>query len=87
MLGRHTAAGRRVALTALGTLVLTGATSAATAAPPPAPASTAAQTLGADRPPAAVLRAMERDLNLKPGQAEERLVNEAEAGARAGRLR
>lgn len=87
MLGRHTAAGRRVALTALGTLVLTGAASSATAAPPPAPASTAAQTLGADRPPAAVLRAMERDLKLKPGQAEERLVNEAEAGARAGRLR
>ncbi|WP_031482320.1 alpha-lytic protease prodomain-containing protein [Streptomyces bicolor] len=87
MLGRHTAAGRRVALTALGTLVLTGATSAATAAPPPVPASTAAQTLGADRPPAAVLRAMERDLKLKPGQAAERLVNEAEAGARAGRLR
>lgn len=87
MLGRHTAAGRRVALTALGTLVLTGATSAATAAPPPAPASTAAQTLGADRPAAGVLRAMERDLKLKPGQAEERLVNEAEAGARAGRLR
>ncbi|MFI6007511.1 alpha-lytic protease prodomain-containing protein [Streptomyces sp. NPDC051243] len=87
MLGRHTAAGRRVALTALGTLVLTGAASAATAAPPPAPASTAAQTLGADRPPAAVLRAMERDLKLKPGQAAERLVNEAEAGARAGRLR
>ncbi|AZQ32755.1 trypsin-like serine protease [Streptomyces cyaneochromogenes] len=87
MLGRHTAAGRRVALTALGALVLAGAGSAATAAPPPAPSSTAAQTLGADRPPAAVLRAMERDLKLKPGQAAERLVNEAEAGARAGRLR
>ncbi|GHH17104.1 alpha-lytic protease prodomain-containing protein [Streptomyces lanatus] len=87
MLGRHTAAGRRAALTALGALVLTGATTAAAAEPPPAPASTAAQTLGADRPPAAVVRAMERDLKLKPGQAAERLVNEAEAGVRAGRLR
>lgn len=89
MLGRHTAAGRRTALTVFGALVLSGATSAAAAGPPPAPvpASTAAQTLGADRPPAAVLRALERDLKLKPGQAAERLVNEAEAGVRAGRLR
>ncbi|KUM79145.1 alpha-lytic protease prodomain-containing protein [Streptomyces curacoi] len=89
MLGRHTAAGRRIALTALGTLVLTGVTAAAAAAPPPkpAPASDAAQTVGADRPPAALLRALERDLKLKPGQAAERLVNEAEAGVRAGRLR
>ncbi|WP_128434920.1 alpha-lytic protease prodomain-containing protein [Streptomyces cyaneus] len=85
MLGRHTAAGRRVALTALGALVLAGVTSAAAAEPPPA--SSAAQTVGADRPPAAVLRALERDLKLKPGQAAERLVNEAEAGVRAGRLR
>ncbi|MDO0909843.1 alpha-lytic protease prodomain-containing protein [Streptomyces sp. DT2A-34] len=85
MLGRHTAAGRRVALTALGALALTGVTSAGAAEPPPA--SSAAQTLGADRPPAAVLRALERDLKLKPGQAAERLVNEAEAGVRAGRLR
>lgn len=87
MLGRHPAAGRRVAVPVLGALVLAGAATAATAAPPPTPASTAAQTLGADRPPASVLRAMERDLKLKPGQAAERLVNEAEAGARAGRLR
>lgn len=89
MLGRHTAAGRRTALTVFGALVLSGVTSAAAAGPPPAPvpASTAAQTLGADRPPAAVLRALERDLKLKPGQAAERLVNEAEAGVRAGRLR
>ncbi|NUT29184.1 MAG: S1 family peptidase [Streptomyces sp.] len=87
MLGRHTAAGRRVALTALGTLALAGVAPTAAAKPPPAPASTAAHTLGADRPPAAVVRAMERDLKLKPGQGAERLVNEAEAGARAGRLR
>lgn len=33
MLLRHTAAGRRAALTALGALVLTGVTTAATAAP------------------------------------------------------
>ncbi|KUL20560.1 alpha-lytic protease prodomain-containing protein [Streptomyces regalis] len=85
MLGRHTAAGRGAALAALGALVLTGVTSAAAAEPPPA--STAAQTLGADRPPASVLHALERDLKLKRGQAAERLVNEAEAGARAGRLR
>ena len=85
MLGRHTAAGRRAALTVLGTLVLTGVPSAVAAEPPPA--SNAAHTVGADRPPAAVLRAMERDLKLKPGEAAERLVNEAEAGARAGRLR
>ncbi|MFH0520768.1 alpha-lytic protease prodomain-containing protein [Streptomyces sp. M41] len=87
MLGRHGAARRRAALTALATLVLTGVTTAASAEPPPAPASGAAKTLGADRAPAAVLRALERDLKLKPGQAAERLVNEAEAGARAGRLR
>ncbi|MFJ8533914.1 alpha-lytic protease prodomain-containing protein [Streptomyces sp. NPDC093591] len=85
MLGRHTAAGRRAAVAALGALVLTGVPSAGAAEPPPA--SSAAQTLGADRPPAAVLRALERDLKLKPGQAAERLVNEAEAGVRAGRLR
>ncbi len=89
MLGRHTAAGRRTALTVFGALVLSGVTSAAAAGPPPAPvpASTAAQTVGADRPSAAVLRALERDLRLKPGQAADRLVNEAEAGVRAGRLR
>ncbi|WP_210587028.1 alpha-lytic protease prodomain-containing protein [Streptomyces sp. GESEQ-35] len=88
MVGRHAAARRRVALTALGTLVLAGFTPAAAAEPPkPVPGSTAAQTLGADRPSAALLRAMERDLRLTPGQAATRLVNEAEAGTRAGRLR
>lgn len=34
-----------------------------------------------------MLRALQRDLGLTPGQAAERLVNEAEAGVRAGRLR
>ncbi|WP_328500225.1 alpha-lytic protease prodomain-containing protein [Streptomyces sp. NBC_00457] len=88
MIGRHAAVGRRTALTALGILTLTGITSTAAAEPPkPAPGSTAAQTVGADRPSAAVLRALQRDLGLTPGQAAERLVNEAEAGVRAGRLR
>ncbi|MBC9725997.1 alpha-lytic protease prodomain-containing protein [Streptomyces sp. TRM68367] len=88
MLGRHAAAGRRTALAALGTLALTGFTSATAAEPPPPMSgSTAAQTLGADRPSAELLRVMERDLGLTPGQAAERLVNEAEAGTRAGRLR
>ncbi|MFJ6932399.1 alpha-lytic protease prodomain-containing protein [Streptomyces nigra] len=88
MLGRPTD-GRRAALTALGVLAVTAMTTAAATAPPPAPlpASTAAQTVGADKPPAQVLRALERDLKLTPAQAAERLVNEAEAGVRAGRLR
>ncbi|MFJ8545265.1 carbohydrate-binding protein [Streptomyces sp. NPDC093586] len=89
MVGRHAARTRRAALTALGALALTALPSAATAAPPPAPGPlpTAAQTLGADKPSAQVLRAMERDLGLTPDQATARLVNEAEAGTRAGRLR
>ncbi|WP_406438765.1 alpha-lytic protease prodomain-containing protein [Streptomyces sp. NBC_01613] len=89
MVGRHVAGTRRTALTALGTLVLTAVPVAAAAAPPPAPGppSTAARTLGADRPSAQVLRAMQRDLRLTRAQAVTRLVNEAEAGTRAGRLR
>ncbi|GAA4788886.1 alpha-lytic protease prodomain-containing protein [Streptomyces ziwulingensis] len=90
MVGRHATARRRAAFTALGALVLTAAVpSAASAGPPPAPGPlpTAAQTLGADRPSAQVLRALERDLGLTSDQAAARLVNEAEAGTRAGRLR
>jgi streptogrisin C len=89
MVGRHAARSRRAALTALGALVLTALPSAASAAPPPAPgpASTAARTLGAHQPSAQVLRAMQRDLGLTPEQAAARLVNEAEAGTRAGLLR
>lgn len=89
MVGRHAVGARRAALTALGALVLTGVPSAAAAPPPPAPgpAHLAARTLGADRPPAQVLRAMERDLGLTRAQARVRLVDEAEAGTRAGRLR
>jgi streptogrisin C len=85
MVGRHAARTRRATLTALGALALTALPLTASAAPGPLP--TAAQTLGADKPPAQVLRAMERDLGLTPDQATARLVNEAEAGTRAGRLR
>lgn len=89
MAGRHATGRRRAALTALGTLVLTAAPAAASAVPPPAPGPLpgAAQTLGADRPSAPLLDALRRDLELTPAQASERLVNEAEAGSRAGLLR
>ncbi|MEU1055722.1 alpha-lytic protease prodomain-containing protein [Streptomyces sp. NPDC005876] len=89
MVARHAAGGSHAALTALGALVLTAVPAAASAAPPPAPGPgpTAARTVGADRPPAEVLRALQRDLGLTPEQASARLVNEAEAGTRAGRLR
>ncbi|MBV7698328.1 alpha-lytic protease prodomain-containing protein [Streptomyces sp. TRM70350] len=89
MVHRHAAIGRRTALIAVGTLLLSGICSTAAAEPPPAagPLPSAAQTLGADKPSAEVLRAMERDLGLTEQQAATRLVNEAEAGTRAGRLR
>ncbi|MFG2133589.1 alpha-lytic protease prodomain-containing protein [Streptomyces sp. NPDC048751] len=88
MLGRPAAGGRRAALTVLSALALTAVHPAAAAEPPPArgPLPSAAQTLGADRPSQQVLRALERDLRLTPEQAAARLVNEAEAGTRAGRL-
>ncbi|MFH8976169.1 alpha-lytic protease prodomain-containing protein [Streptomyces sp. NPDC017890] len=89
MVGRHAARSRRAALTALGALVLTALPSAVSAAPPttPEPQRVSARTLGADKAPTHVLRAMERDLRLTPEQAAARLVNEAEAGTRAGMLR
>ncbi|POX46682.1 serine protease [Streptomyces sp. Ru71] len=90
MVGRHTARTGRAALVAVGALALAAVHPAAGAAvPPPAPGPvpTAAQTLGADRPSAAMLQALQRDLKLTPAQATARLVNEAEAGTRAGRLR
>ncbi|WP_171117342.1 MULTISPECIES: carbohydrate-binding protein [Streptomyces] len=89
MLHRHAAIGRRTALIAAGTLLLSGICSTAAAEPPPAagPPPSAAQTLGADKPSAEVLRALQRDLGLTEQQAATRLVNEAEAGTRAGRLR
>ncbi|GAA2252597.1 serine protease [Streptomyces ruber] len=88
MVHRHAVAGRRAALTVLGTLVLTGLPPAMAADPPPTPAQvpSAARTLGADRPSAETLRALQHDLGLTPDQAAARLVNEAEAGTRAGRL-
>jgi streptogrisin C len=61
---------------------LSGTAGADGAAPPTA----AASLRTADAPPA-LLRAMQRDLGLDRDQAERRLVNEAEAGAAAGRLR
>jgi streptogrisin C len=74
-------------LTVLGALVLTGLPAAAAVEPPaPAPAPSAAETLGAHSPSPVVLRALQRDLGLTAAQARTRLVNEAEAGTRAGRL-
>ncbi len=89
MVPSHVRAPRHSALTALGALVLAGLPSVAAAEPPPAagPAPGTAQTLGADRPSPQLLTALQRDLGLEPHQASERLVNEAEAGTRAGRLR
>lgn len=85
----HVRTVRRSAVTALGALVLAGLPSVAAADPTPAagPAPGAAQTLGADRPSPHLLNALQRDLGLDAQQANQRLVNEAEAGARAGRLR
>ncbi|MGW0421419.1 carbohydrate-binding protein [Streptomyces sp. NPDC003015] len=75
------------ALTVLGALVLAGMPAAAAVEPPaPTPAPSAAETLGANSPSPVVLRALERDLRLTETQARTRLVNEAEAGTRAGRL-
>ncbi|MFD5801750.1 carbohydrate-binding protein [Streptomyces sp. NPDC127020] len=80
------AVGAAVAATAaLLVAGLSGSASAGTAPSPAAP--TAADSLRADAAPPALLRAMERDLGLDGEQAERRLVNEAEAGAVAGRLR
>ncbi|MFS8197998.1 carbohydrate-binding protein [Streptomyces sp. CWNU-52B] len=77
-------------LGAFGALVLTGlpatAAAAGSRAPAEPPAPTSAQTLGADKPSSALVRALVRDLGLTGAQARERLVNEAEAGTRAGRL-
>ncbi|MFC8391005.1 trypsin-like serine protease [Streptomyces sp. NPDC057238] len=89
MVLRHARAARRSAFTALGALVLAGLpyAAAADATPAAGPTPGAAQTLGADRPSPHLLAALRRDLKLDEAQASERLVNEAEAGSRAGRLR
>ncbi|GHH43296.1 carbohydrate-binding protein [Streptomyces candidus] len=83
MVHRHFGGAARVSLTVLGAVALTGLPAAA-AVEPPAPSS--AQTLGAGSPSPAVLHAMKRDLGLTGTQARARLVNEAEAGTRAGKL-
>ncbi|WP_217237635.1 carbohydrate-binding protein [Streptomyces sp. AC555_RSS877] len=86
MVHRHAGVGC-AASTVLGALVLAGLPQAAAVEPPaPTPAPTAAETLGAASPSPMVLRALERDLGLTDAQARTRLVNEAEAGTRAGRL-
>ncbi|WP_405608290.1 alpha-lytic protease prodomain-containing protein [Streptomyces sp. NBC_00076] len=83
---RHIAAAC-AAVTALGTLVLSGLPEASAAvAPVPVDAPSAARTLGADAPAPAMLTALRHDLQLTEAQARTRLENEAEAGARAGRL-
>lgn len=89
MVHRHARTAARAALAALGALALAAAPSAVAAEPAPTagPVPGAAQTLGADRPSAHLLQALGRDLELTPAQASERLVNEAEAGTRAGVLR
>jgi streptogrisin C len=84
MVHRYAGAGC-AALTVLGTLALTGSATAG-GDPAPAAAPSAAQTLGADKPSTTLLRALQRDLGLTGSQAKARLVNEAEAGPRAGRL-
>ncbi|MFE9835649.1 carbohydrate-binding protein [Streptomyces sp. NPDC005551] len=85
MVHRYAGAGC-AALTVLGTLALAGLPATAADDPVPAPGPSAARTLGADRPSTTLLRAMRRDLGLTAAQARTRLVNEAEAGTRAGRL-
>ncbi|MES4832095.1 S1 family peptidase, partial [Streptomyces anthocyanicus] len=82
----HRAVGASVAATAaLLVAGLSGSASAGTA--PAGSAPTAAETLRTDAAPPALLKAMQRDLGIDRRQAERRLVNEAEAGATAGRLR
>ncbi|MGA4797995.1 trypsin-like serine protease [Streptomyces lavendulocolor] len=86
MLHRHAAAACAT-LTTVGALVLAGPPAAiAGEAPVPPSTPSAAGTPGAEKPSPALLDAMQRDLGLTREQAETRLKNEAEAGARAGRL-
>ncbi|CAL9588327.1 carbohydrate-binding protein [Streptomyces sp. enrichment culture] len=86
MLHRHAGAAFAAAA-AVGALVLTALPGAAAATPaPPAATPSAAVSMGADQTSPEVLAAMQRDLGLSAPQAQRRLVNEAEAGAVAGRL-
>ncbi|URN17699.1 MULTISPECIES: carbohydrate-binding protein [Streptomyces] len=85
---RHAGAAWVATAAAVGALVPTVLPGAASAAPvPPVTASpSAAASMGADQPSPDLLAAMQRDLGLTAPQARQRLVNEAEAGAVAGRL-
>ncbi|MFB7276210.1 carbohydrate-binding protein [Streptomyces hydrogenans] len=90
MLRRHA----RAACTALAAagMVLAGLQAGSATAAQPSPgtgpgAMGAARALGAADAPPELLAAMGRDLGLTRAQAERRLVNEAEAGAAAARLR
>ncbi|MFB7365816.1 carbohydrate-binding protein [Streptomyces hydrogenans] len=90
MLRRHA----RAACTALAAagMVLAGLQAGSATAAQPSPGTgpgtlSAARALGAADAPPELLAAMGRDLGLTRAQAERRLVNEAEAGAAAARLR
>ncbi|MFE3128369.1 S1 family peptidase, partial [Streptomyces hydrogenans] len=90
MLRRHA----RAACTALAAagMVLAGLQAGSATAAQPSPgtgpgALSAARALGAAEARPELLAAMGRDLGLTRAQAERRLVNEAEAGVAAARLR
>ncbi|MFJ5708562.1 carbohydrate-binding protein [Streptomyces sp. NPDC093105] len=90
MLRRHARAACTV-LAAAG-MVLAGLQAGSATAAPPSPGTapavqSAARALGAGEARPELLAAMGRDLGLTRAQAERRLVNEAEAGATAARLR
>ncbi|WP_336320125.1 trypsin-like serine protease [Streptomyces lavendofoliae] len=86
MLHRHATAACAT-LTAVGALVLAGSPGVAGEAPAPPSTPSVTGSPGVDKPSPALLDAMQRDLGLTREQAETRLRNEAEAGARAGLLR
>ncbi|MFE9608446.1 alpha-lytic protease prodomain-containing protein [Streptomyces sp. NPDC006012] len=92
MLQRHARAACAAAVAA-GALLVAGLSGSASAHPgqsgarSEAAATTAAAALRTAEAPPALIHAMQRDLGLDQDQAERRLVNEAEAGATAGRLR
>ncbi|MFD0020059.1 trypsin-like serine protease [Streptomyces sp. NPDC058382] len=85
-MGHRSAGAAHAALTAVGALLLTGLPVAFAAEPSTPMTAAPAPAPGADKPSAALLSALQRDLHLTPRQARERLSNEAEAGARAGHL-
>ncbi|MFI6103314.1 carbohydrate-binding protein [Streptomyces sp. NPDC051310] len=83
---RNAAVACTAAAAAAGALLL--APSQAAAGPAVGPAAVgAAGTLATSAAPPGLLSAMQRDLGISPAQARQRLVNEAEAGAAAARLR